>query len=327
MDDFRTIIYLKKHEEQISYKNNIMILGSCFTENIGVKLQNLLLKTDINPFGVIYNPISVANSLQILINKKAFINSDLKQNNELWFSFFHHGRFSNTNKNRCLKNINERIKTSSNFLNKTDYLFITFGTAWTYELKETGKVVSNCHKLPKTNFKRKLLSVEEIVVEYQNLIKELKNYNPNIKIVFTISPVRHLKDGVEQNNLSKSILKIAVNKLVENNNISYFPAYEIMMDDLRDYRFYDNDMLHPNLLAINYIWNKFSDVFFNNETLGIITEIEKLIKAKEHRPYNPKSKNHQKFIETQLKKIKVLNQKYSFIDTGIFESYFKEQIV
>ncbi len=315
MENFRTVVDIQKVDFDINFNSKLMFLGSCFTENIGNKFAELCFKTDINPFGIIYNPVSILNTIKILQENKNFDGNDLNYHNEQWFSYFHHGKFSNYDKNKCLENINERIKSSSEFIKKADYLIITLGTAWIYKLLKTGQTVSNCHKIPAKEFEKKLLSIDNLFIDYSKFINRLEIQNPKLKIIFTVSPIRHWKDGVIENQHSKSILFVFIHKLIEQfENVYYFPAYEIMFDELRDYRFYADDMLHPSQVAINYLWKRFSETYFTDETKNIVTEIEKINKAKKHKPFNTNSENYSNFINSNLEKIENLKKKYEFLD-------------
>ena len=318
MKNFRTIIQPKPSQNKISYHTPSLLLGSCFTENIGTKLTDLKFQTIVNPFGVLYNPSSVRSSMEILLDTRDFNENDLHFFNEQWFSFYHDTEFSNTDKNECLRKINTTVNEAREHLQKAKYLIITFGTAWIYQNIKTKNVVSNCHKIPSKEFYRKKLSVEDIFVQWAKLLNRIDDFNPNLKVIFTVSPVRHWKDGAIENQLSKSTLILAIHQLRKiSENIEYFPAYEIMMDDLRDYRFYADDMLHPSNMAINYIWDQFSKTFFDNKTFEIISEIEKVTKAENHRPFNPDSTNHLKFIEQiREKKRKILN-KYPYLNLDV----------
>jgi hypothetical protein len=323
MTIFRTVVEIQKADFDINFKSKQMFLGSCFTENIGNKFLELSFKTDLNPFGIIYNPVSVLNSIEFLHNGKLFDENDLEYSHEQWFSFFHHSRFSFSDKNQCLNNINNRISYSSEFLKNTDFLFLTFGSALTYVLLKTGQTVSNCHKIPSKEFEKKLLSVDYIIAEYSDFINKIQFENPKLKIIFTVSPIRHWKDGAIENMHSKSILLVAIHKLIKKfENIYYFPSYEIMMDELRDYRFYNDEMFHPSQVALNYIWERFSETYFTEETKSIISEIEKLLKAKSHRPFNPNSESYSNFIKSNIEKICNLESKYSFLDLNKMKSYF-----
>ncbi|WP_262709415.1 GSCFA domain-containing protein [Saccharicrinis carchari] len=292
-----------------------MFLGSCFANNMGSKFSECKLGNLINPFGVIYNPISVGNSLSSIIHKKVYSDTDLQNYNNRWLSFDHHSSFSDSNKSKCLKKINESIQEAAEFLKECEFVFFTFGTAWVYQLKETNQVVSNCHKYPDRCFNRYLLSIDEVVDKYKTLMKQLRAFNPDIKVIFTLSPVRHWKDGAHENQISKSILMLAIDRLCTLfDNCDYFPAYELLLDDLRDYRFYADDMLHPSASAITYIWEKFEDCFFSVNTLEYKKEMLKLTKALNHTPFDVKSVSHQVFLKKQLKKIEEYISRYPHID-------------
>ena len=245
---FQTRVEIPKSDFKISYDHSLLTLGSCFAENIGQKLQNIYFETDINPFGVLYNPISISKSIQRLLENKEFTEKDLFQHRGLWQSYSHSSLFSATTAEKCLYNINLRFEKAANQLINTNVILITFGTAWVFEEKSSGNVVSNCHKLPANHFNRRRLTVDEIVANYSNLINTLTAKLPDLKLIFSVSPIRHWKDGAHENNVSKSTLLLAVDKLErEFNSVHYFPAYEIQMDELRDYRFYAADMVHPSV--------------------------------------------------------------------------------
>ncbi len=316
MSAFRTNIELQSSPFRISHKDKILFNGSCFTDNIGQKLKDLHFQARINPFGVVYNPLSVMNSLGILLDGEEFKEEDLEFQNELWFSWDHHSSFSNPDKAACLEAINKEIKISSKHLKKTKFLLVTFGTAWIFRLKKTGQVVANCHKVPAKEFDRILLSQEDIVKPWSIFINELLDKNKELKIIFTVSPVRHWKDGAHGNQLSKSVLLLAIDQLCREfpENTEYFPAYEILLDDLRDYRFYDDDLLHPNKLAIEYIWNFFEKVYFDKETLEVNKELKKIILAKNHRIYHNNTEAYRKFKAKLADQVTILNKKYPFLE-------------
>jgi len=328
MNTFRTLVEIPESENKISYKTKSMFVGSCFSENIGKKLEEFKIPTDINPFGVIYNPVSVKKILKIIISAEKFSKNDIMFFNGQWFSFYHHSRFSNINANKCLKDINERIQSASIFLKDADFLFVSFGTAWVYEYKKTRQIVANCHKIPSREFNRYLLSAEEIIEEFKNLITELLLFNPKLKLIFTVSPIRHRKDGAVGNQVSKSTLILSIPKLKQLfDHICYFPSYEIMMDDLRDYRFYSEDLIHLNQVAINYIWERFKETYLDDESKKIIKEIEKLNNAKNHKPFNPASENYQKFLKQNLKKVELLLLKYPFLDFQKEKEFFSSKLI
>lgn len=311
---FQTRVEIPPTDLRIGYEDRIMALGSCFAENIGGRMKDLYFEMDINPFGVLYNPVSISNSINMLIENRSFTEADLFQNRGLWQSFSHSSLFSATTAEKCLENINERFTDAVYFLQKTNCLIITFGTAWIYEEKKGGRVVSNCHKLPAANFRRRRLSVEEIVTDYSELVKRLSTLFPQLRIIFSVSPIRHWKDGAHENNLSKSTLLLAIEELqYEFENVEYFPAYEIQMDELRDYRFYAPDMLHPSDVAVDYIWQRFSETYFDETTTRMKKEFEQLLSDLSHRPLFPDSDEYEKFLKsTELRKLELIN-KYPFL--------------
>ncbi len=323
MKTFRTVIQPQESENIISYHTPVLFMGSCFTENIGNMMANLKFPVLINPFGVLYNPVSVQQSLEILLDKRDFEESDLDFFNEQWFSFYHDTEFSNPNKQECLDRINVTLNKAREHLKNAKYLIVTFGTAWVYEYLKTGNVVSNCHKIPAKEFRRFKLGVEDIFVNWAKLMNRIEDYNPDLKIIFTVSPVRHWKDGAIQNQLSKSTLILAIHQLKKLfDNVEYFPAYEIMMDDLRDYRFYADDMLHPSILAVDYIWDQFLQTYFQKETERTIKDVEKIIQAAGHRPLRPNTASHEKFKKAQLRKMEELSKKYPILDFTDEKKYF-----
>jgi hypothetical protein len=325
--EFRTEINIPPSENRISYGSSILFAGSCFTENIGAMMQDLRFRVDLNPFGINYNPSSLSRNLWALLNGKQYAKSDLHLANEKWFSFDHHSQFSAGNSDTCLENINERIRYSRDRLSGTDYLFLTWGTAWVYVLKETSTVVSNCHKLPSDNFSRHLLSVNQVVDMYTKLFVGLRSRMPGIRVILTVSPVRHWKDGPVLNTVSKSILLLAAHRLTEMfSYCEYFPAYEIAMDDLRDYRFYGDDLVHPNLQMIEYIWGKFSDTYFDEQTLKLMGEIGKLNTARKHRSFDPISEQYSQFCKKQGDKARQLLKKHPYLDLKELIDFFDEPL-
>ncbi|MFC2151478.1 GSCFA domain-containing protein [Bacteroidota bacterium] len=314
MKEFRTVIQPEPSKNKINYQTPLMFMGSCFTENIGNKMLELKFPALVNPFGVLYNPFSVRNSLEILIDHMKFTKDDLCFFNDQWLSFNHDTEFSNENQEDCLKRINSSVEAASKHIRNSKFLIISLGTAWVYKHKKTSKVVSNCHKIPSKEFERILLEPADIFVEWSNLINRLLSLNKKLKIIFTVSPIRHWKDGAIQNQLSKSTLILAIHQLIkEIPNIEYFPAYEIMMDDLRDYRFYANDMIHPSNMAIDYIWEQFSKTYFEKETNDIINEVNKILLAENHHPFKQETESHKKFLQNLKKEKDLINRKHPFI--------------
>ncbi len=324
---FRTVVDIEPSKQKISYSTKVMLMGSCFTEEIGQKLVDYLFDVDVNPFGVIYNPISVANSLKILLEKRFFYSTDLEQRGNVWFSWYHHSRFSSTSQQETLDAINSRIAQSADFLKNAKFLFITFGTAWVYVLNKTGQVVSNCHKLPQKLFTRRMLTVEEIVAKYSDLLPEIWSVNPDLNIIFTVSPVRHWKDGAVGNQYSKAVLIVAIQELLQKfDRLSYFPAYEIVMDELRDYRFYADDMIHVGTQGVNYIWWRFGQKYFEQDMEKTLKEVEKIVKASQHKPKNKYSSEYKQFVNTIIERIMILKKSYPYIKVdGILNQFLEEQ--
>jgi len=326
---FLTEIQIPEFPWKMDYSKSMMFFGSCFSENIGQKMLDLKFKVDMNPFGILYNPESIANSLRLLINKKVFTEEDLFFEQGLWNSFYHHSRFSNTDSNVALETINNRISSSAEFLKTADYLVITFGTSWVYELKKTGKIVSNCHKVPAAEFKRYRLGVYEITETYRDLLEDLWKFNPALKIIFTVSPIRHWKDGAIENQVSKATLLLAIDRLKTGfgeNVCGYFPSYELMMDELRDYRFYAEDMLHLSPVAVDYIFERFSKTMISKESANLFKDIIKIRKAVLHRPVSPETAKFKQFIQQSLLLVVDLNDQFPFIDFSSERNYFEQEL-
>ncbi|MDY7394909.1 GSCFA domain-containing protein [Aureibaculum sp. 2210JD6-5] len=307
----KTEIPTNKHPEPITYDSNIIMIGSCFSDNIGDKLNYYKFKNFVNPNGILFNPVSIENVIKEAIDKKQYHEDDLFHYDGLWHSFNHHSKFSGPTPE--LKEKNENVIEFYEALKKVTHIFITLGTAWVYRYLKTNEVVANCHKIPQKKFKKELLSVAEIEKSLGSILELVKSVNKSISVTFTVSPVRHLKDGFVENQLSKAHLLTAIHKIIKGNDVAYFPAYEIMMDDLRDYRFYKEDMVHPNKLAINYIWEKFTNAFMTEDTIKTMSEIEQLQKELGHRPIHPQSENHKKFIVATNKKLLAFREKYPAI--------------
>ncbi len=337
---FRTEIEQLKRPYTIGYDSNIMMIGSCFTENIGFWLKENLFDIVFNPTGIMYNPVSVFETLNRIMKNKEFTHENLFNHTGLYNSFYHHSRYSESDENVMLENINKDITENHERLKRCNYLFVTLGTSWVFELNEEcgelknavdkdsyRRVVGNCHKLSDRLFTRRRLSVSEIVDLWSGFLIDLNKFNPDIKVIFTVSPIRHIKDTLHGNQISKSTLLLAIEELNENfENIDYFPAYEILMDDLRDYRFYASDMLHPSETAINYIKEKFSEFYFSNETLMLQKECQKISRALNHRPQNIHRKAYLDFLTQNIQKLELLIKKYNYITFKIPLKEFKHRL-
>lgn len=313
--EFRTKVELPEGECRVTHEEQLMLWGSCFVENIGRYLCDNKFLCDVNPFGVLYNPLSISKAMRLLLQEKVYTVSDLRHDGRHWYSLMHHSSFSSACPEECLSLINARMKAGGEHIRKARWLMLTWGSAWVYEWKETGQVVGNCHKLADKHFRRRLLDVAEVVEDYRELFAAIHRINPEAQVLFTVSPVRHAKDGFHGNQISKSVLLLAIDRLcAEFPFCHYFPSYEIMMDELRDYRFYADDMLHPSAQAVEYIWECFSRCFFNEDTLRFLKEWEGIRKGLNHRPFDAQSEAYHRFISQILLKIESIKEKFPYLD-------------
>lgn len=315
---FRTTFPPFSSEVSISHTDRTLCIGSCFAEQIGGRLERLKFSTLTNPFGIVFNPVSIGRSLERLLSLAAvFTETDLVEHQGLWHSFEHHGRFSHPDKSTALDGINQAFSTAKAFLENTNWLVVTLGTAHVFVLKKTGEVVANCHKIPAGEFERRRISVSEVVAALLPTFERLKAEIPNLEIIVTVSPVRHLRDGLTENQRSKATLLLALDEIGQQlPYVHYFPAYEILLDDLRDYRFYAEDMAHPSPQATNYIWQYFSQAFFDEKTQALCSRIEQLLTALTHRPFHPQSIEHQTFAKKQLVTLEQLSAEFPYLDFG-----------
>lgn len=313
--NFRTQVELPEKQVEILHSERIMLFGSCFAENIGNLLVENKFRCDVNPFGILYNPLSIAKALKQLMDGKVYGLDDLFVSNGEWHSWMHHSSFSASTPEKCLEQINERLKRASDALPTTDWMVITWGTAYVYLHNELKEVVGNCHKQPDRMFSRLKLNVGTLVEECRNILSRLKEINPKMKFLFTVSPIRHAKDGMHGNQLSKSTLLLAADELCKTcPDCYYFPSYELMMDELRDYRFYADDMLHPSRMAVEYIWECFSKCYFGQNTKDIIQEWKDIQKGLAHKPNSPESEAYQKFLSQIVLKIVRMKEKLPYLE-------------
>lgn len=281
--DFRTEIFPDPAPFKISLRSHQVFVGSCFTENMSSRLSALGLPVTVNPHGILFNPVSVARCVGDLVDGKRYTLEDLDKFDSKYLSYFHHGSFSNVDSEAALEEINLSIEQGREALKKAQTLFITFGSSWAYRHREKNVIVANCHKVPQSTFDKELITHDKTVLLFGNLLEKVFEFNKQIRVVFTVSPVRHRKDGFTENQLSKSHLTIAVHNLKSIfERAHYFPAYEILMDDLRDYRFYKSDLLHPNEQAQQYVWEKFQQTFFTDPDREKIKKIEKINRSLGH---------------------------------------------
>ena len=314
---FRTKITIPKSNNPIDYNSRIVSLGSCFAENMAEKLDYFKFQNTCNPFGIIFNPVSIEKIIYRTVNQFFYSEKDIFFHNERWHCYEVHSDFSSSDKEKFLENLNAVLRTSLIQLFQASHIIITYGTSWVYRNLESNAVVANCHKVPQKEFSKEILSVETIENSIKNTIDLIKKINPNVNFIFTVSPVRHLKDGFVENLVSKANLIVAIYQQLQTGhcklNTEYFPSYEIMMDELRDYRFYAEDMLHPNQIAVDYIWERFFQTQITEESHSIMEEVGSIQKGLQHRPFNPDSEGHLKFKEKLREKITILVSQYSFM--------------
>ena len=314
--NFITPVELPANLPRLRHTDRLLLLGSCFAANMGTRLIGAKFSCDVNPYGVLYNPLSISVALREIILGKVYGKEELFFFRDCWHSSMHHGDFSSPSADETLKKINGRIANAHGRIFHTNCLLLTFGTSWVYEQKNTGCIVGNCHKLPEKEFTRRRLTVDEIVSDYTSLLSGLLARNSGLKVMFTVSPIRHIRDGIHATQLSKSTLLLAVDRLQAAfpESVFYFPAYELVLDELRDYRFYAEDMVHPSDMAVQYVWERFSSACFSEETLQIIEESENIRRGLAHKPFHPDSEEYKRFLGQIVLKIDRLNGKYPYLD-------------
>ncbi|MCA1966506.1 MAG: GSCFA domain-containing protein [Flavobacterium sp.] len=320
---FTTKIPVQKSSFPIDYDSKVMLLGSCFAENMGNKFDYFKFQATTNPFGIIFNAVSLEKLIRRSVENRTFTESDIFFHNDLWHCYEVHSELSNSDKDGFLESLNDIIRSTNKQLNDSTHIIITLGTSWAYRNIESNEIVANCHKVPQKQFTKELLSIHQTEESLQSIISLIHSVNPNCNFIFTVSPVRHIKDGFIENTLSKAHLisaihsvlnqKISTSLELTTQNNTYFPAYEIMMDELRDYRFYAEDMLHPSQTAVDYIWIQFFENYISESQFGLMNEICSIQKGLKHRPFNPNTENHQKFLNQLDLKIKSIKNQYPFI--------------
>lgn len=315
--DFRTRTDIVPLNRRLCHSDKLLVMGSCFAEHIGQRLARMKFRTVVNPYGVLYNPLSIVEGLARLIDRRPFTEEELHEFPDGgWNTWLHHSRYSHPDKQAAFTAINASVMLASQQLAEADTLIITLGTAWVYRLHETGQVVGNCHKVPERRFVRQRLQVQEIVDALATILRRTCDINPHLHVLFTVSPVRHLKNGLHGNQLSKSTLLLSIDELccMFPERCHYFPAYEIVMDELRDYRFYADDMAHPSHQAVEYVWQCFTEHCIDSEAQQFIRQWEKVIRALEHRPFNPQSEQYRQFVRQNLSKIQELKERYPYLE-------------
>ena len=315
---FSTPVELPCGTLDISHKSRLMLIGSCFAGNIGAALLDKKFNVDVNPFGVQYNPLSIATVLTRIADGTPFDNCspELFEHNGKWHSILHHSDFSRDSKAELIEGINGRLSKAHKAIGECDAIIITLGTAYAYTRNSDNSVAGNCHKLPGNCFTRSLLGIEEITQRLQSVMQRIMELNPNVKFIFTVSPIRHLRDGAHDNQKSKATLLLAIDRITEAlpQNTAYFPSYEIMMDELRDYRFYADDMLHPSAKAIEYIWECFDKCYFSEATRCLNTRTAEIARGLAHRPFDPGSDTYRQFVAQLIQKIEAIEKEHPYID-------------
>ncbi|MCB0462515.1 MAG: GSCFA domain-containing protein [Flavobacteriaceae bacterium] len=308
-----------KSNNLIDYNSNILLLGSCFVENIGNKLDYFKFQNLQNPFGILFQPLAIEKLITYAINEKEFTEKEIFFHNEQWHCYDAHSKLSHASKEELLHGLNKQIDLTAKQLNSSSHIIITLGTAWVYRHIETDAIVANCHKVPQKKFLKELITVDEISESLQSIVELIRSVNKKASILFTVSPVRHLKDGFIENTQSKAHLIAAIHSIMspraQSRGLHYFPSYEIIMDELRDYRFYAEDMIHPNQTAINYVWEKFQGVWISKGATEIMDAVDYIQKGLQHKPFNSNSEAHQHFIqnlELKIKEIQSAHPKISF---------------
>lgn len=321
--NFTTKVPIAKSDNPINYNSRIVSLGSCFAENMGEKFSYFKFQNVVNPFGIIFNPVSIENLISRVVNNQKFTEEDIFYHNDLWHCYEVHSEISHPDKETFLTNLNLIIQQFDNLIIQSTHIIITYGTSWVYREKASKKIVANCHKVPQSQFEKEILSVDVIQKSIQNTIDLIQKVNPNCHFIFTVSPVRHIKDGFVENQRSKAHLITAVHKIVNYHTsfsemaqqlsiINYFPSYELMMDELRDYRYYAEDMLHPSQIAIDYIWVRFFENYISEENFAVMEEVCSIQKGLAHRPFNPDSSSHQLFLQKLQVKIDNLQKQFPY---------------
>ena len=316
---FRTEISLTPLAEGIDHSAKIFALGSCFAESISERLQRAKFSVTTNPFGVLFNPLSIASAIERLSDTRAFAVCDIREGREGFFSFEAHSSLDGKTQTEIFANLNQAVAQGSKALHDAEWVILTFGTAWVYE--HNGRVVANCHKQPAKEFERRRLSVAEIVERYKTLFEGVLR---DKRVILTVSPVRHLGDGLQENSLSKAILRLAVEELVAKyENAHYFPSYEILIDDLRDYRYYAEDLAHPSKMAVEYVWEHFCEYALTDKAWELLPKIEQIVMAAEHRPFNPESDAHRAFCRKMLAKAEEMHEIDFALEKEAFERYLR----
>lgn len=313
--EFRTTVKTGENRGWLQHSDHVMLLGSCFSDNIGGKMHGALINAMVNPMGTLYNPMSIACGVQRLIDCEPVAGKDLFMQSGVWNSYDFHSRYSLPDKQAAIDRMNSRIEQGHKALAAARLLTVTLGTAMVYRLKATGEVVANCHKVPQHEFERKMATVQEMVQVLDDMVVRLRTFNPELRIILTVSPIRHIADGLDTNSLSKASLRVAIQEVVSRHRdyCDYFPAYEIMMDDLRDYRFYANDMVHPSDVAVEYIWQAFQATYLDDRSALAVARCERVHKRLQHRPMSTSRETVDRFNADTVSVVRNLIKEYPYL--------------
>ncbi len=337
---FQLTIQINKPSRQINYNDKIFLTGSCFTEHIGNSLEELKFSVLQNPNGILFDPDSVSRSLISYIQNKQYNETDFFQLNEVWHSWDHHSRFSRTNLQDAINTVNKSQKEAHEFLKDADFIIVTLGSSFSYRLTnlsgfvkvppsggDSGQVaVANCHRAPAQWFHKHMMTTDEIIFSLDNCFQQLFQFNSKMNVIFTVSPVRHIRDGVVDNNRSKARLIEAVHHLInKRDKLYYFPAYEVVIDVLRDYRFYDIDLVHPNYMATEFVLEKFAEACIDKPSQELMEEVKNIVIARKHKAFQPGTTVHKQFLKTYFEKVKVLQAKYPSLCLQEELNYFAEK--
>lgn len=315
MTNFRTVVSVGPSPQKIGIQDRILTIGSCFADAIGKRMQTNRLKVLANPFGNLYNPHSIHKAIRFSLYNEPPQGHSFLQRDGVWFNYDFHSELSDVDKSKLLSTLSDAAGTTHYYLASAEWLIITYGTSWGYERNDTGEIVANCHKMPNSLFTKSLISQEAILDSFKKIYDEVKEFNQRIKIILTVSPVRHIKDTLELNSVSKSVLRVACHEITNAfADVTYFPAYEIMLDDLRDYRFYKADMIHPSEVAEEYIWDMFVAKYFSHDLKTFLPQWKEIQLAINHKPFHPSSDAHQSFLKETLRRLESLKEKVDVED-------------
>ncbi len=313
--EFRTTVKTGENRSWLHHSDSVVLLGSCFSDNIGAKMHAALFNATVNPMGTLYNPMSIARGVQRLIDCTPVAGQDLFMQGGVWNSFDFHSRHSLPDKQATIDRMNQRIEQGHQALKTAQLLTITLGTAIVYRLKSTGEVVANCHKVPQHEFERKMASMSDMTRELDSMLTSLHAFNPELRVILTVSPIRHIADGLDTNSLSKAALRVAINEAIAPHceYCDYFPAFEIMLDDLRDYRFYSSDMVHPSDVAVEYIWQAFQATYLDDHSALAVSRCERVHKRLQHRPMSANRETIERFNADTASVVRNLVKEYPYL--------------